>query len=240
MRRIEANDVLNDIEFELLQGAITRDDLGQGIQTVRQYQNEMRTDILDERKDSEPLAIARRQFQVNDMLLTLLAETDAKVRSLQSELRRAAFIEQHQGTPDRPALVETQPAYIRRADGLPDIAADDYDFEAPVVSGGYSRAEGARLDELEAAMDPDSLALEMDVRPSHIPLFGAFLTRLRIALHSLTLFYAGKLAVKQSDANRVYGEWILHEAEIQRRQRLEIESLQAQVAELRRQIQVDN
>ena len=42
MRPTTPNDVLNDIEFELMQGAVSRDELGQGIQTARQYQNRVR------------------------------------------------------------------------------------------------------------------------------------------------------------------------------------------------------
>ena len=46
-RALTVEDALNDIEIELLQGAVTRDDLGQSVQNVRRFQNQVRGETLD-------------------------------------------------------------------------------------------------------------------------------------------------------------------------------------------------
>jgi len=90
---LKTNDILNEIEFELMQGIVSREDLGEGIQTVQKYQNQVRSEILDAHNGTIPLRDAlSRQLQINDLLLSLIQETIIKVNALQSELYRSAHL----------------------------------------------------------------------------------------------------------------------------------------------------
>src|SRR5512139_1840474 len=91
MSPFTAQDVLGDIEFEIAQGAVSRDDLGQGIQAVRQFQAKTRAEIFDAKAGAlDQRQIISRQFQILDMQTTLLQETAAAIRSLQLDLRRVS------------------------------------------------------------------------------------------------------------------------------------------------------
>ena len=79
-RLLSATDVLDDIEFELLQGSVSRDDLGAGIRAARQFHNKLRGELLDPRRQPSSLRDAiSRQAQLNDMLLLLLQQTAAEL-----------------------------------------------------------------------------------------------------------------------------------------------------------------
>jgi hypothetical protein len=86
--------------------------------------------------------------------------------------------------------------------------------------------------EIEEVMRPEALHIELDVRSTRMPIIGGLLKRLRIALHSLTLFYTNRLASKQEEVNRIYGDWILHLSQLLQYQQEQIESLRNQVIEL--------
>lgn len=222
-----ATDVLNDIEFELMQGSVARDELGQGIQATRQYQNKMRAETLqlvsDQKMDSAELV--GRQFQVNDMVLALFKAVDAKLQTLQAELRRAAYLKQHEshhsdeadGTVAQSApLSVVEDGYPRHDEWLPE----------------YVGVDETTKDDLVDAMADDALDIPLAIRPVRVPLIGWFLTRLRASLHTLTLFYVEQLADKQRPINRAVGERILHLEQVNRQQQLQIEALNAQVIEL--------
>lgn len=66
-------DILDDIEFELIQGTILSDELSQSVQALRQYQNKLRSELFATPRKLDREAVARL-FQVNDMLLTVLQE----------------------------------------------------------------------------------------------------------------------------------------------------------------------
>lgn len=105
-------DVLDDIEFELMQGAVAHDDLGQAVQSVKQYQNKLRGELFASGKlDRNTLA---KLLQINDMLLTLLQEMSAVIHSTRQDIRRIA---------SAPRLVER-------------VAADMVELNHQVESGG--------------------------------------------------------------------------------------------------------
>lgn len=227
---LTAADVLNDIEFELMQGSVGRDELGRGIQTTRQYQNEVRAQmsqiVADQKVDAAELV--GRQFQINDMVLSLFQAVEGKLKALQLELRRAAYLKQHsvvqRGESDRAtaevALSSSVGVYPPHAAWLPD----------------YVGLGETTDDDLADAMADDALEIPLDVRPARVPLVGWFLTRLRASLHVLTLFYVEQLARKQTPINQTYGERILHLEQIVRQQHRQIEALTDQLGELRKRL----
>jgi hypothetical protein len=213
---LTAQDILDDIEFELAQGAISRDDLGRGIVSVKEYQSKLRVDLLQPGQDEPALREAlARQFQLNDMLLTLLQETAASVRELQVQARRS-----HRLSP--PSGFTGAPATEAPGEVAPSLTADQW------------RETDSVQDAATASLEP-----ELDLRPVTLPLIGALLQRLRHAAHSLVLFYVRKLAQEQEAVNRIYGDWFLyqdalhhHHAEEETRLRQRLAEVEEQLAQL--------
>jgi hypothetical protein len=205
---LTAQDVLNDIEIELLQGAVTRDDLGQSVQNVRRFQNQVRGEVLDKEPRPDYRTIANRQFQINDMLLTLAQEMATRQAALELELGKAV----------RAGL---------RLDNLP-LAASDPNTPRPP-----SEELVRRLDAVQTAMRDDALALQLEVSPAETPLVGRLLGGVRTALHSLVVFYTNRLAGKQAEVNHTYGDTLAALLRGRAADREALELLAAEVAQLR-------
>ncbi len=203
---LSAADILRDIEFELVQGALTRDDLGQGIQAVRLYQNRLRHKVFQSGREMPPLReLIARQFQLNDMLITLLQETAAAMQETQLRQKR---------------LAQWQPA-----------SAHPLTAAIPFPNEDNWRDEA----ELQAALN-EPLTIKMEIRPGRLPLIGTWIQRLKHEVHSLVLFYLRKLGDKQAAINQIYGQWALYFHTLHQQQQREIHQLQAQLAELQAQL----
>lgn len=209
---ISAQDIVGEIEFELAHSSISQDELGQGIQAVRQYQNHARAEILGKRGNTDPRELARRQFQLNDMLLAVLHQMSLNLRASQLEQRQLAdWVRARAGN-----LPATQ---------QPPIAANIRTFEQP--GAGLSESSTARhinddlLLEIQQILRSSKLWLDADVRPVHVPIIGGLLTRLRAALHNVSLFYTNRLGARQTAINQALCDAILRLAEEQQRQQHE-------------------
>jgi hypothetical protein len=218
---LTAEDVVSDIEFELIQGAISQDELGQAIASVRRYQNKMRGDLFQQKhRRDKSIEITARQFQINDMLLTILQETVAEIQSLRLEFLRTAHLSKsakptYKYEPPVEKLdvvTPTQP--VRKKQPLCVYTPEDFR-------------------KVENRMRPESLQVEISVRATKMPFVGAVLNRLRVIMHNLVLFYINRLATNQVVVNQTYGDYILrlmHQVQYQQEQ---IEMLQAQIETLR-------
>jgi hypothetical protein len=184
-----ARDVLDDIEFEIAQGAISRDDLGQSIQAVTKHLHELRGQAarVNRAKGYDPEMIGRL-LQLDSMLITLIQEVTATVNVLR----------------DRTAAAANSPAHAARSAGAGTASRAE-----PIVDFDTRDAQMDQiLKDLDAHMSARSLHIEMNVRASQAFLIGPLLTRVRVALHHLVLFYVRQLADRQKAVNRLYGEHI--------------------------------
>ncbi len=206
---LTAADVIADIEFELLQGSISRDELGQGIQTVRQHQNKIRNLAYDVEGDEDALQnVLNHQFQLNDMLLTLLQEMAGGIQDVR---KTAEWIgEQRRGEEERPLFTN---------DDAP---------KPPLKS----------TEALTKTMSADAIHQKIDItangRP--IPFVNGFIRRLRVALHNLSLFYVNRMGASQASINQTQADWILHLNSVNRHQQEEIEHLTSLVRSLQEKI----
>jgi hypothetical protein len=179
---LSVQDALDDIDMELLQDAVQRDDLGQSVQNVRRFEDDARKEALDSGNKPDYRAIANRQFQLNDMLLALLQELSVRQRALELELRAHSS------------------AAI--GDQVPASGSPGADEAARPLSEDLVR----QLDAIQAVMHDDALRLQLEVTPSETPVVGRLLGNMRAAVHSLVVFYGNQLAAKQTEVNRVYGD----------------------------------
>ncbi len=224
-----AGDVLRDIEFELVQGTITRGELGRALQAVKEYQGKLREETLQAGQVSEPI---RRQWQVNDMLITLLQETAAALRATESRLRRVARALSVGSSAEMVAGVLT-------AKNAPDASPADDRAAEDGIDNGYFRHPLVEIDELEEAMHPGALQMELDVRPVRVPILGSLVRQVRIAFHNLVFFYVDRLVQKQTAVNQTYGDWLLRTVELCQDQQEQIDVLNALLAVLRDQLVED-
>ncbi|HEY4721330.1 MAG TPA: hypothetical protein VJ793_28010 [Anaerolineae bacterium] len=212
MSHVTAQDVIRDIEFEIAQGLVVRQDLRQAIHAVKKFHSKTRREVFGpDGKAADLREIASRQFQINDMLITLLEEVTTAACSAQLEAQRTSRVLQRALASslliDPPSGPDT-PSGENSSDGMMDTAVDD----------------------IVEAMQPEALHVKLDVRPTAVPLIGGFIRRARIALHSVALFYVHRLAQQQASINRVYGDHLLHLTRLCQHQQELTDSLSVRVA----------
>jgi hypothetical protein len=139
MSPLTAQDVLSDIEFEVAQSAVSRDDLGQGIQAVRQFQAKTRAEIFDAKAGTlDQRHVISRQFQILEMQTTLLQETAAAIRSLLLDLRRFSQMLPLEVTPEKTEQVE----HAMQSDAL-QVKVDARAVRIPLIGGLLQRLRTA-------------------------------------------------------------------------------------------------
>jgi len=219
---VTADDILHSIEFELAQSAISRTDLGNGLNAVRQFQNKARTATFESDKAlADTRALITQQYQINDMHLTLLQELTAAVEAVRLDVRRVGQL-----PPREVATTSPAPA-------MPSFETSPFTVPLPPTDWPMDDLTPVWPNEpIENAMKPDTLKLKIDVRPSSMPLLGGLLRRVRAAFHNLTLFYLQQIGQKQTGVNQVYGERLLQLTYLVQQQQQQIEALRAQVAAL--------
>ena len=222
MPAITADDILYSIEFELAQGAISRTALGDGLNAVRQFQNKARTATFESDKAlADSRALITQQYQINDMHLTLLQELTATVQAVQLDVRRVGQL------PPREVVA-----------AAPEPVAPDVEIIAPAAPRPSTDWPVDNLtpawpnDSIDNAMQPGTLKVTIDVRPSNWPILGGILRRVRAAFHNLTLFYLQQIGQKQTGVNQVYGERLLQLTHLVQQQQQQIAALRAQVTAL--------
>ncbi len=216
---LSVQDALDDIDLELLQDTVQRDDLAQSVQSLRRLQDDARRELLDGGAQLDYRAVAARQFQINDMLLTLVGELATRQRAVALELRLS---------PGAPAPAVDAVA----AEAGAGLAAEADEAAGPAERSGAALVR--QLDTLQACMREDALALQLEVTPTTTPLVGPLLGKLRAAVHSLVVFYSNQLAARQTEINRVFGG-ALQQQLLARRQAQAAQA--AELAELQRRLQ---
>lgn len=222
---VNVQDILQDIDFEIAQGVIRQDGLGQGVEAVRQYQNNIRVETFDKLKLTDPYReILSRQFQINDMLITLLQETTKTIQSMQQGLQNLSQV------PARPTR-GPGPEHTWQPDGSGKGVREVDTWISEIEDSTPS------TEEIENAMQPEAIHVDLQMRTINIPVIGWLATRLRIFLHRPALFYTQIFSHKQAPVNRTLGDWILRLNDLIRIQNEQVGALHAYIAELEARIQ---
>lgn len=241
---LTVEDVLHDIEIELLQSAVTHNELGQSVAAVRSYQNRLRSELLDRGRLPEDVRkAAAAHFELTDMVLTLLEETAIRLQTVQWEQQRLLrrLLPTVEGPPKTPgAGGELSSAAPTESTALNAASrpAHEYSLEAetvslssmgdatsPVAEDDWSR----RAADLQKLLTADQVHVQVDVQPSSTPVVGPALGNLKAALHSLVIFYVNRFADRQSAVNQALGGWVLELQDALRRQQDDIDLLRGEV-----------
>jgi hypothetical protein len=227
---ITSQEILDDIDFELMQGIIRQDDLGNSIQTVRKFQNELRTQLLEavgDRADAREIVV--RQNQLNDMLLTLLQEMSIELRSLQyTQYQMGEWTHRKLG-------LSAQDGFTQDASMIPAIKGAQTRVSPPSFWSQF--VPQVQDDEIRHVMNRNALGVTPEIQGMRIPLLGPVLQRLRGALHNIAIFYVQRLADRQADVNQIYGAKLLELDQTHTEQQHKIAALLSQISELQRQVQ---
>jgi hypothetical protein len=208
-----AERIVKDIEFEILLGAIPRENFGDAILAIKAHQGKLREEVLETLQDSRVREAFSKVFQIHDMLIVLLQEMSKTIVSLQASLPK--IIEQAPLEALRPEEV-TSNRCLGTGDSLP-ISNEPTD--------------------ITKFLRPDFLRLDLEVRPSRLPVIGKLVQSIKIALHHLVLFYVNRLGSQQAHINKMYGEQILELFKVMAQQQEQINSMGALINELLARIQ---
>jgi len=199
--------VIDDIQFELIQGSIRQDEMGDAIQLVWKHHNQLRTRLLASLK-GEARDVVAQQFQLNDMTLTILQEMANELRAVRHEQRQMHEWFQQRDLPiptsrngDASSLADSTP-------GLSDLQTEVK--KEPAWDG--NDAPPAFINnpaDVYSAMARSALNVPIHTRPVSIPVIGSLLQKVRSTFHSLVIYYINRLAQRQGDVNQTYGNHIL-------------------------------
>ena len=226
--RVSAQRIWDDIEFELAQGLPSQDELGRSIRAVQQHQDTVRATVFGKGGRLGDLReIVARQFQINEMLLTLLQETATSLRKVQLDVERISRAPHHApASPQFPAV-----AAVAAPMGGQTVEETLRDISDPARSPGSLDGVSRPLSDLEQGMRPDALALSMPREgQSTTPLVGGLILRIKRAFHRLVLFHVRSLSERQGAINRTYGEWIRYQAGLVERQGEKLSGLSRRLA----------
>lgn len=213
-------DILSDIEFEIAQGAVARDELGEAVQAVRQFQNKARVEVFRSLKLTDGhREFIRRQFQVNDMLLNLMYELIRVMQTLQFEIHKLRQLPENVLRPVHLPPDKT-PANSSAPSGL--------NIPLEVSERPAAGLEWRPPDEIESAMRPEAIRVESHAQPIHWPVIGWLLTRLKILYQRPALFYTQLFSDRQAVVNWVMGDRILYLENVVREQQRQIRAFSAQ------------
>lgn len=235
-RPITVTDILNSVEFELLQQTLIQDDVTEGVHRLRAYQADARNQLRQQSAPPSNNSLVELQINTNEMMLTLIQLLDHQVQALQQELRRAAQLTVHQpgiSRSERAVSAETDAAQARDAstsldtsdDSLSDQSTEEHPPEA------FNAFVG------DMYLDRELGPIEMDVHESHAPVLGGVLNRVRMSLHELVLFYVNKVVEQQTDVNRAYADALRDLLATVRTQSLELQELRNRLSQLEQQSQ---
>ena len=199
-RPVTVTDILNSVEFELLQHSLMQDDVSEGIQRLRAYQARTRVELFGQGKSPAFENVVSAQFNANEMMTTLIQVMNERLEALRREVRQAAHLKCHtpstaDSLPDRESLPD-QPF------GSSDAYFYVFDF-TPLASADLHDRTHA-LEALAESIQDASAVVEMEVRQSQLPIIGGLLNHIRRALHELVLFYTNKVVRRQAQVNDAY------------------------------------
>lgn len=216
MHTLTAKEILDDIEFEIAQSIISVEELRDGIEAVRQFQNNVRQNTFESLKITDPYReVLSRQFQVNDMLISVLQEMALSIQSMQLEIKNL-----RQLPPTILQVPRTVPHALKKDEVAPNEQLDLREMGFEIRSS----------DEIKNAMRPETIQIDLQAPPIRWPVIGWFLTKFKIFYQRPALYYTRIFAERQAPVNRTFGDHILYLETLIRAQQQQIEDLEAQMA----------
>lgn len=237
-RPITVADILNSVEFELLQHSLMQDDVSEGIQRLKTYQARTRAELFGQGKSPTFEEVAGAQFNANEMMVTLIQVMNQRLEALRQEVRQAAYLKQRAPSIPDAALNRSllgDPTLQESVVSAHRLDWSDVRLETSDVFAQYPSNVDAQIGALNSLIESVQLAsspIEMEVRQSNIPLIGNLLSRIRRALHELVLFYTNKVVRRQTEINQLQSALLQELVALHRAQAQEIALLRQHLRRL--------
>lgn len=210
MKRLPSpHNIIKDIEFEILLGTIPQSDLRNAVLALRSQYNKFRSEAIENLRDVRLREAFNKVFQIQEMLLVLLQEMSTIIGSLQAEF------------PKITGLMEYPEAI-----GSEETGNEEFSLQSPIDPA-----------EIAKRMEPVSLRLNLEVRPTKLPVIGKLIQSVKIALHHLVLFYVNRLGAQQAQVNKMHSDQILELYQLVMEQQEQIKAMAASINDLRTRIQ---
>jgi hypothetical protein len=168
---ITAQDILEDIEFEIAQGIIS-EELGEGLEAIKIHQNKVRSQIFKNLKATDPYReVISRQFQTTDMLIAILQEMALNLQAMKLEIKRLRHSSSSEQPDGRGNALQVEREYTSKARNRVDYLSSS--LELPPT------------DEINDAIKPEAIHVDLQARPVQWPLIGWLFTKLKILYQRL-------------------------------------------------------
>jgi hypothetical protein len=224
-QKTTSQDILQDIEFEIAQGMLSKEAFGPALKEVRQFQNRLRSQTFKAIKMNDPYReIISRQFQTTDMLLALLQEMAVRIQALQAAIEN---LRQHKTLLDIQPDESSSEVSSQAKPSLP--LANDPGSAVQSTRALLSKHETRSQDEILNAMRAETITIPLQTRAIRWPLIGGLLTRLRIFYQRPAMHYTALLSERQAPVNRTLGDRILYLEGLLLEQQQQIEALKAKI-----------
>jgi hypothetical protein len=215
---ITAQDILEDIEFEIAQGIIS-EELGEGLEAIKIHQNKVRSQIFKNLKATDPYReVISRQFQTTDMLIAILQEMALNLQAMKLEIKRLRHSSSSEQPDGRGNALQVEREYTSKARNRVDYLSSS--LELPPT------------DEINDAIKPEAIHVDLQARPVQWPLIGWLFTKLKILYQRPAFFYTQILVNRQAEVNRILGNRILQIESWISLQQTQIEALKEQIDSL--------
>jgi hypothetical protein len=229
MDNITVNEIVNEIEFAIAQGYIAHEEFQQAIIAARKFQHAFRFDVFSKLKLSETFRkIVSKQFQMNEMLLSLLYEMGLSIQVLQNENRRLSGLERVQKGDQ-----ELHPAN----EILSNVRGN---WRLDIESPGDDSFQAQVTDDLINIMKPEAIHVDLQVKTNQNSLLGRILAKLKIFYHRPALFYTQILSNRQANINRILGDRVLTLETMIRQQQKQIEILKETISKQVQEVNTPN
>ena len=220
-RPMTVADILNSVEFELIQHTLSQGDVASGIQQLRTYQAKARGELFGQDRLPALGEVADVQFHANEMAATLLQVMNLRLEAMHQELQQATFLKQHRWMDPPPSEMGEKSLHSQNVAGWPVLTAQ----QNLVASDSLDNA-------LDALQKHPVAEFGMEVQRSQIPVFGGMVNWLRRVLHELVLFYVNRAVRQQAETHQLYGALLQQLVAAQQVQAAEIAALRVQLQEL--------
>jgi len=191
---LKPENIIEEIQFELAQGLIRKEELGEAIRSVRNFSNKIRKEILENYPlDGKLRDIFRKQFQLIEMLTKLIEENALLTQNLKIMINHRRVV--------NPGL-------------------DRIHLDNPAVREAFASTAGEDLllnqnyyllnqEEILKVIAPKTLKIDMPITKGRTSLTTKIKSFLKLLYHRPAFFYTLQLGEKQEKINTIFGYWLM-------------------------------
>jgi len=192
---LKPENIIEEIQFELAQGLIRKEELGEAIRSVRNFSNKIRKEILENYPlDGKLREIFRKQFQLIEMLIKLIEENALLTQNLKIMINNRRVV-----NPGLDNNIPLDTPAVRKADS-------STGGENLLLNQNYYLLN---QEEILKVIAPKTLKIDMPITRGRTSLTTKIMSFLKLLYHRPAFFYTLQLGEKQEKINNIFGYWLM-------------------------------